>query len=56
MGARGKRNAGASSWREQERACGVAGGEEGFLVTTETGDAGPARHDLAWDNHILRLP
>lgn len=47
---------GASLWREKERVYGVAGGQDGLLLTTETGEAGPSRHDLAWDNHVLRLP
>lgn len=35
--------------------CGLAVEQRGFLRSTEHGEFGPARSEIAWDNHITRL-
>jgi hypothetical protein len=38
-----------------DRVCGLARAGDGFVTSSQDGDFGPSHHDLAWDNHIVRL-
>lgn len=42
--------------RAKARIYGVAAAGRDFVASTEAGEFGGARHDLAWDNHIALLP
>ena len=35
--------------------CGLAAEQPNFLRSTEHGEFGPAKSEIAWDNHITRL-